>query len=62
MVEKAQSNHLLPIIGWREYLALPELKVDLVKAKVDTGARSSALHAVDINILEQDGAMGGKQT
>ncbi len=43
------------VIGWREWVTLPDLGLEWTKAKIDTGARSSAIDATDLEIVEVDG-------
>ena len=45
----------LGVLGWREWLALPELGIRAIRAKIDTGARSSALHVDQLETGLRDG-------
>jgi hypothetical protein len=53
-MSKLPRSKELSIIGWREKLTLPQLGIEAIKAKIDTGARSSALHAFDVHTFTRN--------
>lgn len=52
MIKKSGSKYLL---GWREWVTLPDLGVPRLKCKVDTGARTSSLHAFYLEDFQENG-------
>jgi hypothetical protein len=55
MKQPTQTPTLPKMIGHIEQIALPDLGIDALDAKIDTGAATSALHCINIELVERDG-------